>query len=167
MLPTARAAVTAAALLVAAPLLPGVGVATAEGSAVSMPFSEKMRRCDFTQIKYVGGNGYGRPSAQLRVQGGEVVAEVEFFTGVPNTPYDLRLIQLPRSSAAGCGAGAPGVAATTLFTDGVGTAHATVRGPLMPGATGAWLDLTRPGVFSQQPAEFYSTDLIADLKSAA
>lgn len=160
-----RAAVATAALLIAAPLF--AGVATAEGTVVSMPFSEKLRRCDFSQVKYVGGSGYGRPSAALRVQGGEVIADVEFFTGLPNTPYDLRLIQLPRSSAAGCAAGAPGVSATTLFTDGVGTAHATVRGPLMPGATGAWLSLTRPGTYSQKPDEFYSTDLIANLSSAA
>ncbi|KKE99219.1 hypothetical protein [Mycolicibacterium obuense] len=160
-----RAAVATATLLIAAPLF--AAVATADDSVVSMPFSEKLRRCDFTQVKYVGGSGYGRPSAQLRVQGGEVIADVEFFTGVPNTAYDLRLIQLPRSSAADCGAGAPGVSATTLFTDGVGTGHATVRGPLMPGATGAWLEMTRPGTFSQKPDEFYTTDLIATLSSAA
>ncbi|TRW82472.1 hypothetical protein FK535_13905 [Mycolicibacterium sp. 018/SC-01/001] len=159
-----RAAVAAATLL-AAPLFPGV--ASADDATVSMPFSEKLRRCDFSQVKYVGGSAYGRPSAQLRVQGGEVIADVEFFTGLPNTPYDVRLIQLPRSSAADCGAGARGVSATTLFTDGVGTGRATVRGPLMPGATGAWLAMTRPGTFSQTPDEFYSTDLIARLSPAA
>ncbi|MCG7596464.1 hypothetical protein [Mycobacterium sp. PSTR-4-N] len=160
-----RAMAATAALLIAAPLF--AGVATAEETVVSMPFSEKLRRCDFTQVKYVGGSGYGRPSAQLRVQGNEVIADVEFFTGLPNTPYDLRLIQLPRSSAADCGPGAPGVSATTLFTDGVGTGRATVRGPLMPGATGAWMSLTRPGTFSQKPDEFYTTDLVANLSSAA
>ncbi|MEH3139934.1 MAG: hypothetical protein PGN37_07055 [Mycobacterium kyogaense] len=165
MYPAARAVVATAALLIAAPLF--AGVATAEQTAVSMPFSQKLRVCDFSQIKWVGADGYGRPSAQLRVQGGDVIADVEFFTGLPNTPYDLRLIQVPRTSAAGCGAGAPGVTATTLFTDGVGSGHATVRGPLMPGATGAWLALTRPGTNSQKPAEFYTTDLIANLSSAA
>src|SRR5689334_20922101 len=158
-----RTAVATATLLIAAPLFAGVAAA----DATTMPFSEKLRRCDFTQVKNVAARGYGRPSAQLRVQGGEVVADVEFFTGLPNTRYDLRLVQLPRSSAADCGAGAPGVAATTLFTDGVGTGHATVRGPLMPGATGAWLALTRPGTYSQQPDEYYTTDLVAALPSAA
>ncbi|MBX7455068.1 hypothetical protein GR927_44400 [Mycolicibacterium sp. 3033] len=160
-----RVTAATAALLIAAPLF--AGVATAEGTVVSMPFSEKLRRCDFSQVKYVGGSGYGRASAQLRVQGGEVIADVEFFTGRPNTAYDLRLIQLPRSSAASCAAGAPGVSATTLFTDGVGTGRTTVRAPLMSGATGAWMSLTRPGTFSQQPDEYYTTDLVADLSSAA
>lgn len=158
-----RVALTTALLLIAAPLFAGVAAA----DATSMPFTEKLRRCDFTQIKYVGGSGYGRPSGQLRVQGGEVIADVEFFTGLPNTPYDLRLIQLPRASAADCGPGAPGVAATTLFTDGVGAGRATVRGPLMPGATGAWLALTRPGTYSQTPDEFYTTDLVATVSPAA
>src|SRR5881227_1493628 len=97
----ARAAVTATALLIATgPMLAGAGSASAE-SAVVMPFAEKFRRCDFTQIKYVGGSYYGRATAQLRVEGGDVVADVTFFTGVPNTRYDLRLIQMPRASAAG------------------------------------------------------------------
>ncbi|BBX70046.1 hypothetical protein [Mycolicibacterium psychrotolerans] len=160
----ARAAVTATALLIATgPMLAGAGAASAESAGVVMPLAEKLRRCDFSQVKYVGGSYYGRPTALLRVQGGEVLADVAFFTGVPNTRYDLRLIQIPRTSAAGCGAGAPGVASAVLFTDGAGAGAVTVRGPIMPGATGAWLSLTRPAANSQQPEEFYSTDFIASL----
>ncbi len=160
----ARAAVAAAALLTATgPMLAGAGAAAAESAAVVMPFAEKFRRCDFSQIKYVGGSHYGRATAQLRVEGGDAVADVTFFTGQPNTRYDLRLIQMPRSSAAGCGDGAPGVASAALFTDGGGAGTATVRGPIMSGATGAWLSLSRPASNSQQPEEFYTTDFIASL----
>lgn len=160
----ARAAVTAAALLVAAgPMLAGAGTASAESAGAVMPFAEKLRRCDFSQIKYVGGSYYGRATAVLRTEGGDVAADVTFFTGVPNTRYDVRLIQMPRTSAAGCGDGAPGVASAALFTDGAGSGTVTVRGPRMPGATGAWLSLTRPASNSQQPEEFYTTDFIASL----
>lgn len=159
-----RAAVTATALMMATgSALAGAGAASAENAVVVMPFAEKFRRCDFSQIKYVGGSYYGRASAQLRVEGGDVVADVTFFTGQPNTRYDVRLIQVPRASAAGCGAGAPGVASAALFTDGGGAGTVTVRGPIMSGATGAWLSLTRPASNSQQPEEFYTTDFIAAL----
>ena len=33
----------------------------------------------------------------------------------------------------------------------------------MPGATGAWMSLSRPASNSQQPEEFYTTDFIASL----
>ncbi|KGI68468.1 hypothetical protein MJO55_14615 [Mycolicibacterium rufum] len=160
----ARAAVTATALMMATgPLLAGAGVASAESAVTVMPFQEKLRRCDFSQIKYVGGSYYGRATAQLRVEGGTVVADVTFFTGQPNTRYDVRLIQMPRASAAGCEAGAPGVASAALFTDGGGAGTVTVRGPIMPGATGAWLSLSRRASNSQQPEEFYTTSFIASL----
>ena len=158
----ARIAVSAAAVLaVGAPALADTAIASAESSATIMPFSQKLRRCDHTQFEYLGGAFYGRAQAQLRVQGRDVVADVQFATGRPFTSYDVRLIQIPRSPAAGCPAGAPGVASATLVTDGAGAGSVTLRGPVMPGATGAWLSLTRPGPFSAQPEEFYTTDLVA------
>ncbi len=128
-----------------------------------LPFSQRLRRCDFSTFQYVGGSGYGRPTGQLRIEGGELVADIQFATGVPNTRYEVKLIQVPRSSALTCNAGDPGVAVAPLTTDAGGAGTTTVRGPIQPGATGAWLSVTRPSAFSQVPEEFYSTDLIVDV----
>lgn len=156
-----RAARAAAVITIAAPAL-AVGVGAAVASADTfLPFNQTLRRCDFSEMQYVGGTGYGRPTAQVRVEGGDVVADIQFATGIPNTRYDVRLIQSPRSSARSCNAGDPGVAGTALVTDAAGGGAVTVRGPIMPGATGAWVSITRPSPHSQIPAEFYSTNLIA------
>jgi hypothetical protein len=92
--------------------------------------------------------------------GSEVIADVQIATAIPNTPYDVRVIQMPRSSASGCNAGDPGVIAGVLLTDPAGAGSVTVRGPVASGATGAWMYVTRPGEFSQTPAEFYSSDFV-------
>lgn len=148
-----------ALLLGALPLLTG-GVASAE-SETMLPFAQILRRCDFSSIPYVGGDGYARATAQVRTERGDVVADVAINTAVPATAYYVRLIQMPRSSARTCNPGDPGVAGTVLNTDGAGGGAAVVRGPKMPGATGAWVFITRPGIHSQLPEEFYTTDMAA------
>lgn len=159
---TTRAARAVAVLVIAAaPLLAGgAGVAAAEAGTTFMPFGQTLKRCDFSDNEYVGGTGYGRPAAYVRVDGGDVVADVQFAIGIPNTRYDVRLIQSPRSSALTCNAGDPGVAGTALFTDAAGAGAVTARGPITAGATGAWVFITRPSARSHIPAEFYTTDFI-------
>ncbi len=70
---------------------------------------------------------------------------------------------MPRSSASTCNAGDPGVAVGALNTDDSGAAATTVRAPIAPGATGVWMYVSRPGEFSQTPAEFYTTDYVAKI----
>lgn len=165
MLRTTRTARAAAALTVAlAPLLAGgvgVAVASADQDATFLPFGQILRRCDFSDIKYVGGTGYARPTAQVWTDGAEVIADVQLDTGAPNTRYDVRLIQAPRSSAVSCNAGEPGVAGTALFTDGAGAGAVSVRGPVVSGATGMWVFITIPSAHSQVPKEFYTSDFVA------
>ncbi|KWX68896.1 hypothetical protein [Mycobacterium sp. NAZ190054] len=158
----ALAVVTASGLGV---LPGGTGVAVAQpdlsaSGVVPVPFSQAWRRCDFSKFEYTGPDSYGRVFSQFRVAGGELVVDVQMATGVPNTPYDVRVIQLPRASAAGCAAGDPGVLAATLFTDAAGGGAVTVRGPIASGATGVWASVTRPSPMSQTPQEFYTTDFI-------
>ncbi|MDT7762892.1 MAG: hypothetical protein QOC63_2312, partial [Mycobacterium sp.] len=81
----------------------------------------------------------------------------------PDTPYNVRLIQMPRPSSASCNAGDPGVAGGVLQTDDGGAGALTVRGPISPGATGVWMFVSRPGELSQTPAEFYTSDFVASL----
>ncbi|WP_425005521.1 hypothetical protein [Mycolicibacterium sp. S3B2] len=163
-----RTALAAAMLAAAAGPVAATGgilasTATASEGATFVPMSQALRRCDHSEMQYVGATGYGRASATIGRQGGEVVADLAFATGRPNTPYEVKLIQMPRSSAAPCPAGAVGVSGTTLFTDGAGAATAVLRGPAMDGATGAWVSLTRPSAFSQLPEEFYTSDFVAPL----
>lgn len=160
-----RTARAAAAVIIASavPLTGGTGAASAEPGNTFLAFSQTLRRCDFSEFEYVGPGGYGRPTAQLRTEGADVVADVQFVTGSPNTRYDVRLIQSPRPSALPCNAGDRGVAAAALFTDAAGAGALTVRGPRTAGATGAWVIITRPGVHSQIPEEFYTSDVIAAL----
>lgn len=156
----ARAAVMAAAVItLTGPMLVGAGVASAVDMLV--PMSQYLRRCDFSPVKNIGGAYYGRAAAQVRVEDGDVVAYVSFATGKPGTAYDVRLIQVPRST--GCSAGDPGVAAATLITDGAGAGTATLRVPLLADATGAWVSMTRPNPHSQHPEEFYTSDFVVAL----
>lgn len=160
---TTRTARAATAVIIASvpPLTGGAGAASAEPGSTFLPFGQTLRRCDFSDIKYVGGGAFGRPTAQVRTEGADVVADVQFATGSPNTRYDVRVIQSPRPSSLSCNAGDPGVAATALFTDSAGAGAATVRGPRTAGADGAWVFITRPGVYSQVPEEFYTSGVIA------
>ncbi len=155
---------TVAAMVVAMPavLTVGIGTAGAEG-ATFLSFAQVFRRCDFSDKAYTGPTGYARPTAVVHSSGSEVIADVEIATAIPNTPYDVRVIQMPRSSASGCNAGDPGVIAGVLLTDPAGAGSVTVRGPVASGATGAWMYITRPGEFSQTPAEFYTSDFVVPL----
>jgi hypothetical protein len=155
---------TVAAMVVAMPavLTVGAGTASAEG-ATFLPFAQTFRRCDHSGNTHVGPTGYARPTAMVHSTGSEVIADVQIATAIPNTPYDVRVIQMPRSSASGCNAGDPGVIAGVLLTDPAGAGSVTVRGPVASGATGAWMYITRPGEFSQTPAEFYSSDFVMPL----
>jgi hypothetical protein len=155
---------TAAAMVVALPavLTVGVGTAGAEG-ATFVAFAQMFRRCDYSTNTHIGPSGVARPTALVRDTGSEVVADVQIATAIPNTPYDVRLIQMPRSSASGCNAGDPGVAAAVLVTDGAGAGSVTVRGPVASGSTGVWMYISRPGEFSQTPAEFYTSDFVVPI----
>ncbi len=128
-----------------------------------MAFAQIFRRCDFSANTHVGGTGYARPTALVHNTGSELIADVQIATAIPNTPYDVRLIQMPRSSASGCNAGDPGVIAGVLLTDAAGAGSVSLRGPVASGATGAWMSISRPGEFSQTPAEFYTSDFVLSL----
>jgi hypothetical protein len=163
---------TVAAMVVAMPAVVTIGVGTAaadgptggaagSGGATLMSFAQVYRRCDFSANTHTGPTAYARPIAYVHRSGSEVIADVQIATAIPNTPYDVRLIQMPRSSATSCNPGDPGVSGALLWTDAVGGGGVTVRGPIASGATGVWLYITRPGEFSQTPAEFYTTDFVA------
>ena len=155
---------TVAAMVVATPavLTAGVGTASAEG-AKFLAFAQVFRRCDYSTDTHIGPTGVARPTAVLRDTGSELVADVQMATAIPNTPYDVRIIEMPRSSASSCNAGDPGVIAGVLMTDPAGAGTMTLRGPAAPGSTGAWMFISRPGEFAQTPDEFYTSDVVLSL----
>jgi hypothetical protein len=147
----------------AAFLVAGAAFGTATASASSpMPLSSKWRACDFSQ-QWVPAVGDARALAFVGPAGdGSMVAKVDLATALPNTRYDVRVVQAPRPSI-GCAPGQPGVLNGSLQTDGVGAGSVTLQGPVESGKTGAWVIVERPAPNSQTPAEFYTSEFIATI----
>ncbi len=161
--------VAAAMALITAPFAPAsfgvvsAPLAAAQSGGTFVPFSSKLRRCDFSARQSYGAVGNGRPTATVRTIGSMVSADVQLLVAEPNSYYEVRLIQMPRESSAGCHAGAPGTAVAALNTDGVGSGAITLSSQIMSGATGSWLAIERPHPHSQLPAEFYTSDFIVGI----
>ncbi|KUI06408.1 hypothetical protein AU190_00415 [Mycolicibacterium acapulense] len=157
-----RLMASAAALTTAAPLgLLTAGIAAANDTFV--PMNQVSRRCDFSETDYNGPTGYGRGTSVIRSSGSNLSADVTLDVAVPNTRYDVRLIQVPRPSSAPCLGSDPGVAMAPLQTNGVGHGTVSLHDSIEPGATGAWVWITRPDPFSQDPKEFYTSDMIVKI----
>jgi hypothetical protein len=166
---TTRILTLAAAMVLIAPpwtaLADGTGnsgVSSGAGGTV-LPFAQILRRCDFSETDYNGPTGMARASGTIRSDGTTLTADVQLATAKPNMHYDIRVIQVPRSPSVPCWGADPGVAQGSLNTDAGGAAALTLQDAIEPGATGAWVFISRPDMYSQNPAEFYTTDLIAPI----
>jgi hypothetical protein len=126
-------------------------------SMAVMPLSSQWRACDGTLLKWVSAVGDARATAHIGASSGSLVTTIDMATALPDTHYDVRVIQVPRSPM-GCAAGAPGVIVGGLQTDAAGVGSTTFQGPIQSGATGAWVIVERPSGSSQTPAEFYSSE---------
>jgi hypothetical protein len=146
-----------------------VGVQTAAAGppgtdgATFVAFTQLLRGCDFNTNQHIGPSGVARATALVHITGSGVIADVVMVTAIPNTPYDVRVIQMPRSSGTGCSAGDPGVTGGVLFTDDAGAGGVSIHSPIVSGATGAWMFITRPGEGTQTPAEFYTSDFVVPI----
>jgi hypothetical protein len=140
----------------------GAGTAAAD-PATFLSFAQMLRRCDYSSNMHTGPSGVARATALVHTTGSEVIADVVMVTAIPNMRYDVRIIQMPRSSATSCNAGDPGVTGGALFTDGAGAGGVSLHSPIVSGATGAWMYITRPGELSQTPADFYTSDFIVPI----
>ena len=140
-------------------------VKAAAGGDTRVPLDGDLRRCDFSLVanspseyRPVIGSG----SAVIHIAGSRAIAEVHLFDGAsPGTHFDVGLIQEPRPSSATCGPGDPGTAFTGMDTDGGGLGTATVQDAIRPGTTGVWVIVERPNAFSQNPAEYYTSEFVA------
>src|SRR4051812_38888244 len=166
---------TVAAMVVAMPTILTVGVGTADADgptgtggasgngATFLAFAQIFRRCDFSANTRTPPTGFAGPSALVRSTGTEVVADVQVARAIPGTVYVVGLVQMPHSSAVGCNPGDPGVISGVMTADDMGNGSVTLSGPIAPGATGAWMYVSRPGYLSQTPDEFYTSDFIVPI----
>jgi hypothetical protein len=160
---------TVAAMVVAISAASTVGVQTAAAGppgtdgATFVAFTQLLRGCDFNTNQHGGPSGVGRATALVHITGSEVIADVVMVTAIPNTAYEVRVIEMPRSSGTGCNAGDPGVIGGVLFTDDTGAGGVSIHSPIASGATGAWMFITRPGEGTQMPAEFYTSDFVVPI----
>jgi hypothetical protein len=155
------AVVTVAAALVAAG---PSGTASAANNGTLVPMISRYKTCDFQLLPWVSAVGTGSGDAVIAHDSDTVTADVRLATAQPHARYTVRLIQVPRSSATSCSAGAPGVAAGEMFTDGVGSATITVRDAPQAGATGAWVAIDGPVPAGQAGNEFYTSEVLASLR---
>jgi hypothetical protein len=146
----------------------GIVKAVAEGDT-RVPLKSDLRRCDFSLVTSAPSEYrpiMGSGSAVIHIAGSRAIAEVHLFDGSsPGTHFDVGLIQEPRPSSATCGPGDPGTAFTGMDTDGAGLGAATVQDAIRPGTTGVWVIVARPNGFSQNPAEFYTSEFVAPVSS--
>ena len=162
-----------AAMVVAMPGVLAVGTGTAgadgptgggaSGGGTFVAFAQIFRLCDFSTKTHIGPTGYAGPSAVVRTTGAEVIADVQVVRAIPGTVYVVGLVQMPHSSAVGCNPGDPGVISGVVTADDMGNGSVTVRGSIAPGATGAWMYVSRPGYLSQTPDESYTSDFIVPI----
>ena len=157
-----------AALLVAAASVVGATPAAADGpvtsGATSVPLSSLFRICSFVRPGWVSATGTGSGSVLIGMTGAnQVSAQVSLANAKRDTRYSVRLIQVPRAGDRTCTAGDPGVAVGELFTDGNGTGTASVAGPRLAGATGAWVSIDGPPPGGHVRGEFYTSEVVASL----
>jgi hypothetical protein len=153
-----------AVLVAASALNPAVAAAVPAGTSggTVVPLRSILRTCDFSPIPGGAAQSDATASAVIRATGGTVAAEVRLANpGSLGTHYDVMLIQSPRPSNSPCGSAGPGVAVGGLDSDGPGQATTTVQDSIRPGTTGVWVFIQRPSQFSQNPAEFYTSDFVA------
>jgi hypothetical protein len=157
------AAATGVAIASASMVAIGTVMPVANGTAGStyVPLSSILRRCDFTNANYAPSDTRGTAYAVISRSGSTVSAEVHTAGVTSDIWYGVRLVQLPRPGIA-CGPGDPGVAAGRLYTDAAGIGTKTVSGPVMSGATGAFVLLEGPlGGGTMLSGDYRSSDYAA------
>jgi hypothetical protein len=121
-----------------------------------------LRACDYSPISTGASVNNATTAAVIHVSGGTVSADVQLSeTSTPGAHFDVILIQAPRASTLPCTSPGPGVAVSGLDIDGVGQGATTVRDRIQSGTTGVWVFVRRASPYSQNPAEFYTSDFIA------
>jgi hypothetical protein len=159
-----RATLPVLAATFAASSVLAVAAPAGASAGTVVPLRDILRACDFGALPRGASTSRGTASAIIRTTGNTVSAEVHLAEpGAPGAHYNVSLIQAPRPSSAQCTSPGPGVAVGGLDSDGVGQATTTVQDSIRPGTTGVWVFISQPSPYSQQPAEFYTSDFVASV----
>lgn len=157
------AAAVAPVMAVVGPVTTGTATADSTAGLDTVPLQNVIRQCDFVVEQYLMGHGNGTGSGVVEIgaMDGTVRADVRMQTLRPNTPYRVRVIQLPRPSVAPCNPGDPGVATGTMFADFAGNGSTMVTGPREPDGRQAWVVVEGPPVPGGIRGDVYSTVTLA------
>jgi hypothetical protein len=155
------AAVAATAVMMSALPAVGIGAATAAPGDGRVPLSPILRNCDHQVRSYFAPSGTATAYAIVNATGSTVTADITMATADRNTAYQVKLIQTPRSAAAPCNPGDPGVTTGVLHTDYAGGGQLRLTGDRMPDSTGLWVEISRPAPHSLVPMEYYTSDVIS------
>ena len=117
------------------------------GGAHKLSLTQTNRGCDGAQIGATQQARYGFVNMVVPA-GRKIVANVVLKHAMPNTTYNVRVIQVvPGDTDCSTVDG-------TLKTDAWGNGWLNVHEKLLPGATSAWVAVNNQGDFTQ----FYATD---------
>jgi hypothetical protein len=120
-----------------------------------VPFVSKFRNCSFEQTRWVSATGFGSGDAD-RDEPGSRTADVRLATAEPNTRYTVRLIRCPSRRIGPAPLETGGGRWRALYRR-KRTATTTVQGPLVQGATGAWV-CRRTAKSGRVIGEFYTSE---------
>ena len=143
---TTRIARALLAALVAVSLGAAFGAADAAAGAERVPLARGVNRGCFT-----GGQAGAATNgtAMINATGaGTILATVQLKDALPNTTYNVRLIQVPGGADCGTLDG-------TLTTNAQGNGTVTVREPRLAGTTGAFVVLNAVGFTAER--DYYTT----------
>src|SRR5262245_21186979 len=74
----------------------GAGTAASNGSKI-VALSANLKRCDFSNIYGVPPATRGTGYAIITRTGGTLAAEAHLLNAAPDTPYGVRVVEMPRS----------------------------------------------------------------------
>lgn len=147
----------APALMLPTTTAPAAGTPDLKAAGPTMaPLRGTLRRCDFSSTGTIA-TGYGSGYSVITSTGNTVIADVHIQNASANTAFIVRLIQLPRTGIR-CAAGDPGTTVGTMYTNAGKIGDIRLEGPLMPGATNAFVLVEGPPGQSVPSGEFYSSD---------
>lgn len=124
--------------------------ASGGGGAHKLSLTQTNRACDGVQVGQTQDARFGFVNLVMPA-GRKLVAAVALKDALPNTTYNVRVIQLVPGGT-DCS-----VVDGTLTTDSDGDGNTNVQEKLLPGATGVWVALNNQTDFTQ----YYATTTLS------
>ncbi len=126
--------------------LGGGGASAAGAEAQRVPLARQVNRGCFT-----GGEAGAATNGTVHIHAtgsGKIVATVQLKDALPDTTYNVRLIQVPGGADCATLDG-------TLITNAQGNGNLTLQEPVLPGTTGAFVVLNAVGFTAER--DYYTT----------